>query len=328
MYNINEVRAVHLEITSKCQARCPMCPRRINGGVLNPFLELNEITLEKFQSWFSIDFIKQLNNLSMRGNLGDPIIAKDTLEIFRYLRTHNETMTLSMHTNGSARSPEWFKELAPLRVMIVFGIDGLADTHHLYRIDTDWHKIINNAKAFIEAGGDARWDMIVFKHNEHQVDECRELSKTLGFKDFYSKHTSRFRDGKFHVLDNTGKTQYILYPTEKSNNMISKMLTAEKEVLPVINCKAKRDKQIYVAADGTVTPCCWIDMQPFPPMHENRIQYLDVIGRWLNLNTQTLDEIFNSGYFEKIESSWNTCGIKECSKQCGKFDKQGAQFAN
>ena len=328
MYKLDQIRAIHLEITSKCQARCPMCPRRINGGLLNPFIDLTEITLEQFKDWFSVNFIKQLNHLSMCGNLGDPIIAKDTLEIFKHLRTNNAEMTLVMHTNGSARTPEWFEELALLQVKIIFGIDGLEDTHHLYRIDTDWKKIINNATAFINAGGDARWDMLAFQHNEHQIDQCRVLSQELGFNDFYVKHTSRFKDGKLHVLDELGKTQYILYPTSKSNVMISKVLTAEKDVLPSIHCKAKKDNQMYVSAEGTITPCCWLDLQPMPPTQDSRIQYLDTMGRWPNLHQQTLNEIFNSGYFDQIESSWTTCGIKECSKQCGKFDKLGEQFAN
>ena len=328
MYKLDQIRAIHLEITSKCQARCPMCPRRINGGLLNPFIDLTEITLEQFKDWFSVNFIKQLNHLSMCGNLGDPIIAKDTLEIFKHLRTNNAEMTLVMHTNGSARTPEWFEELALLQVKIIFGIDGLEDTHHLYRIDTDWKKIINNATAFINAGGDARWDMLAFQHNEHQIDQCRVLSHELGFKDFYVKHTSRFKDGKLHVLDELGKTQYILYPTSKSNNMTSKVLTAEKDVLPSIQCKAKKDNQMYVSAEGTITPCCWLDLQSMPPTQDSRIQYLDTMGRWPNLHQQTLNEIFNSGYFDQIESSWTTCGIKECSKQCGKFDKLGEQFAN
>jgi MoaA/NifB/PqqE/SkfB family radical SAM enzyme len=295
---------------------------------MNPFVDLNEITLDQFKEWFSVDFIKQLNHLSMCGNLGDPIVAKDTLEIFKYLRANNSTMALVMHTNGSARTQDWFEEMAMTNVRIVFGIDGLDDTHHLYRVDTDWQKIIDNAVAFINAGGDARWDMLAFQHNEHQVEQCRILSQKLGFKDFYVKHTSRFKDGKFNVLDDTGKTKYILYPTTKSNTMISKVATAEQDTLPTISCKAHRDSQLYVSADGTVTPCCWIDLQPMPPTQDSRIQYLDTIGYWPNLNTQSLNEIFNSGYFEQIEKSWSTCGIKECSKQCGKFDKLGAQFEN
>jgi len=44
MYKLTDIKDVHLEITSKCQAKCPMCPRRIQGGPLNPFIHLDEIT--------------------------------------------------------------------------------------------------------------------------------------------------------------------------------------------------------------------------------------------------------------------------------------------
>jgi hypothetical protein len=37
---------------------------------------------------------------------------------------------------------------------------------------------------------------------------------------------------------------------------------------------------------------------------------------------------FNSNYFNKIENTWVNKPLLECSKQCGKFDKLGAQFAN
>ena len=69
-------------------------------------------------------------------------------------------------------------------------------------------------------------------------------------------------------------------------------------------------------------------MKNIPHMHENRIQYLDTIGYWPNLHENSLNDIFNSGYFDKIKEGWTSCGVKECSKQCGKFDKLGEQFEN
>ena len=62
MYKLEDIRDVHLEITSKCQAKCPMCPRRINGGPMNPFIKLDDITLDRFKEWFPRQFIQQLNS--------------------------------------------------------------------------------------------------------------------------------------------------------------------------------------------------------------------------------------------------------------------------
>ena len=325
MYKFEDIRDVHLELTSKCQARCPMCPRRISGGVLNPLISLNEITLEQFKEWFTVEFIQQLNSLFMCGNLGDPIIAQDCLEIFQYLRETNPAIRLSMHTNGSARNDTWWQELAQAGVRVTFGIDGLEDTHALYRIDTSWHKIIRNAWAFINAGGKAEWHMLVFKHNEHQIDDCRKISEEMKFTKFTTKHTSRFKDNKFHVLDEQGKTVNILLPTELSESHTSKLLTMAPSE---IQCKAKKYSQVYISADGGITPCCWLDFSWQLPNQDNRVDYMDAIGVFPNLNKNTMKEIFDSGYFKQIEDTWAVKPLVECSRQCGKFDKLGAQFVN
>ena len=328
MYNYDNIREIHLEVTSKCQARCPMCPRRINGGPLNPFITLDEITLEQFKQWFPIDFIQQLDRLFMCGNLGDPIIAEDTLEILEYLRLSNPNIRLSMHTNGGARNKRWWHDLAYLNVNVTFGIDGLADTHHLYRVSTNWHKIIENAKSFIDNGGNAEWAMLVFKHNEHQIEECRAIATEMKFNNFTVKHTSRFKNDKWAVLDDKGKPTHYLEPTSKSKNMIPLVQQAQQEVLPTIVCKAKTQSQLYIGANGIVSPCCWLDFDWILPSQESKIDYMEQIGQFPNLHKQSLLEIFEEDYFTKIENTWTDKPLQECSKQCGIFDKLGAQFEN
>jgi MoaA/NifB/PqqE/SkfB family radical SAM enzyme len=329
MYKLEDIKDIHLELTSKCQARCPMCPRRIHGGMKNPLFDLNEITLEQFKDWFSEDFIRQLNALAMCGNLGDPIIAQDCLEIFQYLRELNTTMRLTLNTNASARQSDFWKGLAQANVKILFGIDGLADTHEIYRIDTDWHKIIENAKTFIAAGGYAEWHMLVFKHNEHQVEECRALSTELGFKVFTSKHTSRFTENGWTVLDDEGRTRYTIYPTQRSLDMIPKKIESVIDIKPnTISCMAKRSQQIYIGADGAVSPCCWLDLKWGMPMWPKRIDYMDRIGEFPNLNQNTLKEIFDSKIFDRVEDTWEDKPLLTCSQQCGKFDKLRAQYVD
>ena len=195
MYKSEEITTVHLEVTERCNASCPQCARNINGGEVNPLLHDAELSLADVKKILRPKFIKQLKRLYMCGNYGDPISARDTLEMFEYLRSHNDKMQLSFHTNASAKTPEWWSRL-PASMgknhYVVFSVDGLEDTNHLYRQGTVWKKIMENARAFIAAGGRARWDFIVFGHNEHQVETARALSESMGFEKFNVKKSNRF----------------------------------------------------------------------------------------------------------------------------------------
>jgi len=195
MYKYDEIKTVHLEMTDSCNAACPMCSRNINGGQDNPQLPGTELFIEDIKKIFKPEFIKQLDRLYMCGNYGDPIAARDTLEAFKYFREYNPKINLSMHTNGSAKKPEWWAELAKVigkKGYVVFSVDGLEDTNHLYRQNTIFSKIMENAQAFIDAGGRARWDYIVFAHNEHQVEDAEILANKMRFEKFQFKKSARF----------------------------------------------------------------------------------------------------------------------------------------
>ena len=172
-----------------------MCARNINGGETNPWIHDAELSLEDIKKIFPNEFIQQLNHMYMCGNFGDPIVAKDTLEIFRHFRSMNSDILLSMNTHGSARQESWWVELASIlgdKGYVIFSIDGLDDTNDLYRRGSDFTRIMKNAKAFIEAGGNAHWEYLVFAHNEHQVDRARDLAETMGFTKFQLKKSARF----------------------------------------------------------------------------------------------------------------------------------------
>jgi len=300
-----------------------MCVRNIQGGIDNPWLTIDEITLDKFKEWFPVDLIKQLDKLFMCGNTGDPIMAKDTLEIFKYLREINPNIDLSMNTNGSARNDKWWQELAHTNVRVLFGIDGLSDTHSLYRVGTDYHKILHNAREFIREGGIAEWHMLVFEHNKHQVKDCEDLSVALEFSKFVAKNTSRFREDKLNVIGRDSKTSHILYPSDKSIKITKKLEDTEP---CTISCKVTQDKSLYVAANGLVSPCCWLDFNGMNPASPSLLDFTDRDLVHPDLNNNTLSEIFSSDFFNKIEQSWTDNPLRQCSRQCGKVDKFNEQF--
>lgn len=192
MYSYEEILELHLEMTTRCNAACPMCARNVMGGRDNPNLPEAELSIADVRAIFPREFIQRLKLMYMCGNYGDPMVAHDTLEVFAYFRDANPGIRLGMFSNGSGRDAGWWRRLASVANYCQFGIDGLEDTNHLHRRRTRWASIMRNAAAFIEGGGEAEWEFIVFRHNEHQIDEARELSRSMGFKRFCTRHTNRF----------------------------------------------------------------------------------------------------------------------------------------
>jgi len=189
--NADKVTMLHVEPTSKCNASCPGCPRNNYGFGVNTNLILQDLDPDIIIA--EANKLTNLKVIHLCGNVGDAIAYKylnkavDKVvaqnEFFRIIK-ENKHWTLSMATNGSLRSTKWWQELGKkcnLNLFnshrIQFGIDGLEDTNHIYRQATNFNKIIDNAKAFIDAGGVAEWQYLKFKHNQHQVDEARQLGK-------------------------------------------------------------------------------------------------------------------------------------------------------
>lgn len=333
MYNLSDITIIHLEPTSKCQARCPQCGRwefNDDGQVnkINPLIRdregrpscLDQIDFKDFVKWFPPKFVSQLHYLYMCGTSGEPTLADDCLKILAYLRINNPKMHLSVHTNGGCKPKEWWVKLAKLRVKAIFGIDGLEDTHALYRVNTNWKKIIENASAFIQAGGNAEWQMLVFKHNEHQITKCINLAKTLGFKSFHCQHTTRFSENgeqKQAVWNPKGEITHYLEPSSVSLGNYEKVKSSFCEVdasKEVIDCFVKKQKELYIAANGDVLPCCHMHMYSDDEIDD----YNKKINVKPNLHKNTLKEIFDSLYFRKIQSTWDHDPLLTCAKTCGK----------
>lgn len=343
MYSYKEIGSVHIELTSNCQAFCPMCARNHHGGLPNPDLPVNDLDLTFVRSALTSDFLKQLHTVTMCGNFGDPIVHKDLIPIVRYIAESNPNIRIDVHTNGSARSTTWWQELAsvlPNNSLVQFGIDGLEDTHALYRVGTSFSKIIENAKAFIAAGGKARWNFITFKHNEHQLETARQMAKDLGFESFYEKQTSRFIGNPwFDVYDKSGNVTHKLEnPTEQKLIFVDrKTVENYKEVMKkaVIDCEVERTKSVYVDAQGYLWPCCFVGAVPYIHVKPEQLVYdfqinsrqslnqtLEKFGGMenLNLRNRSIQEIVDS---EKWQTVWDN-GFKEntplaCVRTCGKF---------
>lgn len=334
-----------MEITTKCHARCPQCSRNFRGDT-NPILPQVELSLSDAEQVFPPSFVKQLGELHICGNYGDPTAAQDTVEVMQYLRATNPDMMLQIMTHGSARSVEWWAALASIGVRSHFAIDGLEDTNHIYRQRTNWKTIMRNATAFIEAGGHAIWEFIVFGHNEHQVEEARSLSERMGFKKFNVKKSARFLyRTEQEIFATDGSVTGMLRAPTKREFTNDGLVAVWKDYsdgdrhrqyidTTEISCKAANTRGIFVSAEALVFPCCYLGViYPSVPSQgaAQRNQLLEQIpgGRSaICALDHPITEIVDGPFFqETIPKGWavGPGRIHTCAHMCGSYDYVGAQ---
>lgn len=402
------IEGVHWEPSDKCNSACPMCPRYTFDGFENPGLANTEWTLDNFIKAWPEEFIKNLRKILSCGNFGDPCACRDFSKIYQYVREVNPTIGLACNTNASLRTPQWWYDLGTVMRAeqnkgnyCTFSLDGLEDTNHIYRRKTNFKKSIENAQAFIDAGGVAHWDFIVFKHNEHQVEEARDMAIKMGFKNFNVKKTTRWANYNdqgqgFYPVYEKGEHLYDLeqptdaafkhnfedatYFKDQDRQSISvKQLRKMKGVnnkqqvfvdgayreielnnlsVACRSCAGARHdnpiNEIYISADGTVAPCCFLGSEPFYPrdgqgsfVDENYMKILDLDGGVdnFNMHKHNLYDILQRDAFRKfIPDTWRTdkksknmrpfkcgscCGVEYNSLDFGELgDKLGSYLDN
>jgi hypothetical protein len=343
MFKFTELKSLHLEIPNNCQASCPMCSRNVHGGQQNPLLKIQNWTLEEFKTIVSKEVLNQIDGLYFCGNFGDPILNNSLIDMCQYVTDTSPKQDLRIHTNGSARGTKWWKDLAsalPVTHNVVFALDGLADTHRIYRIGTDFEQILRNAQAFISAGGNAEWCFIKFKHNEHQVEEARKMAADIGFKLFTVKSSSRFiLEPKYDVTDANGNVLYYIEPPT-SNTMTfidKKVIDSYKEITAQseIECYVQQIKEVYIDAYKNLFPCCWLASLPYTHIESTDYtasirfeilnQYHELVeslGGIEKLNTisNSVKDIIDSTAYQTVwESYWTTNKLITCARTCGKL---------
>jgi MoaA/NifB/PqqE/SkfB family radical SAM enzyme len=287
-----------------------------------------DMKLDQVKQIFDANFVRRLRKLLINGNYGDFVTAQDGLEIVRYFKQINPLLDITISTNASARPKIW-QELGKLKIKVWFRLDGLEDTHSLYRIGTDYDTVLENAQSFISAGGHAIWAMIKFDHNEHQIDQCRQLSKQLKFKEFLLIDVGRNTMPVFtldrrlsHIIgDYRGSTNFSELFDHSSHYLVEPWQIVKQETANwPISCHAEREKEIYVAANGEVYPCCWLGFYPgYSDRHSSNPQ-LKLIMKNNNALEHGLEESIK--WFSNVKDSWALTvpegKIFACNHTCGR----------
>jgi len=301
---MKEIKQLTTELTFRCNAKCPAChrwkPLRIN---------LNEakytISLERFQQLFNPDLLDNLQWLVLNGNFGDSIMNKQFREIISYVKSRGTRLLI--HTNGGIHNKDYWNDVGNILTkddIINFDLDGLQDTHHIYRINTKFDKVLSNAKAVIDSSNaQVHWKYIVFEHNKHQIEEARKIAKQTGFTTFSTVKTSRD----------------VFAP--KSGQFIHSKKTREyQEAERKIHCVWGDWGKWYVSPNGLVFRCCWTGGHYFDKQND-RFYYPPEFERLFNGFEVPIQKIISYNYWNKLQQFLQGYdrSFKLCKSQCGKI---------
>jgi MoaA/NifB/PqqE/SkfB family radical SAM enzyme len=326
----------HIEISSKCTLECPRCPRAL---VPNTLVQ-TELDLNFFKNTFTPELLKhEVQKFTFCGDDGDPIYAKDFLNIIEYIKQNNKNIQIEIVTNGSYKTSIWWNKLAKTlnnNDLIHFSIDGFdQESNEQYRINCNWKSMMvgleimcNNSEAFVQ------WACIAFKFNEHKLDHMKQLAIDIGCDlwqltlstQFGSKYDHYNVNGydKFEpnnkelIADDHryDRTIHNLTNRQYKRNYIkhnSNLYTGVKSIYndsPHIPICLIGNKGMYINSKGKFFPCCWVAQR-----FEHQEPYW--VSPEFDLNNNTLEEVLNSDkWTELFDSLITDKTFFECEIKC------------
>jgi MoaA/NifB/PqqE/SkfB family radical SAM enzyme len=248
------MKLLQVESTTKCNAWCPGCARNKGGFQLVDNLQLEDLSESRFEE--VLKSIGDVEIIDFCGTYGDSIAANNINDLIQIAKKNCKKIIL--RTNGSLRNTQWWSSfgdsLKDFTHEVWFCLDGLADTHSIYRQGTDFDTIIENAKAFMSSGGNAVWQFIPWQHNQHQIKDCLRLSQQLGFARFEFIKNVRTNFKAKHYR--TGEPLSIVPWSENKN---FSRYTKERTTLTANDCIHLREPSLYLNANGKLSNCCYFN---------------------------------------------------------------------
>ena len=320
------VRSFNVEITNRCTLGCPECSRTGNPWVLD---NLTQLPLDLLQRIFPVAERESLQGLKINlcGTYGDCIYHTRFHDVIAHFKAAG--LNIMIETNGSHRTMAWWEKTCALldkNDAITFSVDGLEDTNHIYRINSRWDDIAA-AMAYCAPRVFVSWKFIIFRHNEHQIEQAKALAERIGVRDITFKKSARFRDGddplkprnKEHI-GVVNQNRRIIRAV-RAADLVADELNGQVRVRP--NCYS--GKGLAITALGYLYPCTNCESSDTDTwFHHNRDHF--------DLRQHSIRDILASPKWMELQQLWNKASTapSTCVHTCGvhrDFDQRYDQAA-
>ena len=170
-----------IDACNVCNLRCPLCPT----GNTTIARKQAMFSLEQYKELF--DKIKEYALVVSLYNHGEPLLNPDVFSIIEH--THRNRVGTNISSNFNWPQPVEINDFIRSGLdYVTVSLDGVTqDSYQQYRVRGDVREVFDNLKRLLSAKKTLRsktpfveWQFIVFKHNEHEVEEARKLASELG----------------------------------------------------------------------------------------------------------------------------------------------------
>lgn len=311
---------LQFEISSICNLKCVGCTRIDSTGEVADTLPKNTVLdLDLFKKIIDNPLVEEhVRKIQFCGTVDEPTSHPQFLDMLRHAvgRYH-----ISIHSNCSVRTPKYWKEMANILKnhshSLLANIDGLEDTNYIYRRGANWNKIVENITAYLNNGGQGRWQMLIFPWNEHQVEKVKAYAAELGFGSFKSRHNRSelpdFDENWNPIGESDIQEVYEKY-VQKHNR--------DSKEFGHIDCKYQEDETYFISFDGKLWPCCFLSSTRFDSEEKDirskkEERYSHYGENWNCLYTHSFDKIIETDFYKNdlVESFSNTNhGTGKCDR--------------
>lgn len=309
---------LQIEVTSRCNAYCIMCPRPFMGGgwdtgdlALEDYLRLKE-------------YFEALKIIWLQG-WGEPLLSKDIFEMVKIASKNNGSVGLT--TNAMLLTEAVSKKLIEngIKIIAVSIAGARKETHESIRVGTSFNKIVENVRCLerLRRSMNARDLRIIFtflriKHNIEELPEIVELASRLNVDEVVGTNIDYIPSRKHHemmIFSEIGEDpsrkyiEIIEESEEKAKELGISIYNYPLMMREVAVCSENPIENIYLSHDGAVSPCVYLNV----PTKNNMIpRYIKnkqhVIPRLIfgNIKKEKLIDIYNKHEFSRFRNIYKT----------------------
>lgn len=234
---------LHIELTNRCVLSCPGCPRTQWQELLKMPVSKSDLDIDDFARFLDCPGGDKISTFTLCGDYGDSIYYP---KLFEFLNRFRATKSYNLTTNGSHRSDKFWHELSEIldeRDTVCFSIDGLEDTNHIYRVNSNWSDIMRGLDIMSKSRSKIVWKSIIFNYNYHQLAEMKKIANDKGCE-FTAEKTHRYGNEQLRPPDHLVELNYEYQEIFQTDHSI------------VIEPRCVKEK--VITCEGFLFPCDWI----------------------------------------------------------------------